>query len=237
MKSTTTKTLQILTGVFAALYFIFTAISLFNEGGLSVLNTIDYLSLVPLLIFMAGFALSWTRQKMAGIILMVWNAGVWIYALYLNGGQPDTEMRCMIAIPIMVIGAFFLLQWYKTTKVTVSSKKQQWKFILRVLLINYAVLYAIVVFSGLSAGESVHYFSLPFILFPLLLIVFIGGFALSWKSEFYSGFIFLFWYAILLFGTIAYSEFFSSGPWIMFGIPILLQGIFYLNQHYQYKTK
>ena len=236
MKSKTTKTLQIITGVFAALYFIFTAITFFDEGGLSYLKPVDYLYLVPLLIFMAGFALSWTRQKMAGIILMVWNAGAWIYDLYLYRGM-DWGMLSSMAVPVMVIGALFLLQWYKITKVTVSSKKQQWKFILRVLLINYAVLYAIVVFSDLSVGESVHYFSLPFILFPLLLIVFIGGFALSWKSEFYAGFIFLFWYAILIFGAIAYSEFFSSGPWIMFGIPILLQGIFYLNQHYRYRPK
>ena len=236
MKTKTTKTLQILTGVFAALYFIFTAISFFDEGGLSYLKPSQYLSLIPLLIFMAGFALSWTNQKMAGIILMVWNAGAWIYDLYLYRGM-DWGMLSSMATPVMVIGALFLLQWYKISKVTVSSGKEQWKFILRVLLINYAVLYAIVVFSDLSAGESVHYFSLPFILFPLLFMVFIIGFALSWESEFYAGFIFLFWYAILLFGTIAYSEFFSSGPWIMFGIAILLQGIFYIKHHYQFRPK
>ena len=236
MKSKTTKILQIITSVIAALYFIGTAMSFFCEDGLSSLKPSDYLYLVPLLIFMVGFAFSWRRQKIAGIILMVWNASIWIYDLYLFRVQ-DWGMASSMAVPVMVIGALFLLQWYKTTKLTASSKKQQWKFILRVLLINYAVLYAIVVFSSLSVGESVDYFSLPFILFPLLLLVFIGGFAVSWKSEFYAGFILLFWYVILLFGTIAYSEFFSSGPWIMFGIPILLQGIFYLNQHYRYRPK
>jgi len=30
-----------------------------------------------------GFVLSWTGEKIAGIIFMVWNAGVWLYALFL----------------------------------------------------------------------------------------------------------------------------------------------------------
>jgi len=233
-KSKTTKTLQILTSVGALLYLIGMAMS-FLFGDLSFSNLIDYLPLAFFLVFIAGSALSWTNIRMAGIILMIWNAGVWIFDLFNRG--VDWGMLSSMAIPVMVIGALFLLQWYKTIKVNALSKKQQWKFILRVLLINYAVLYAIVVFSGLLVGESIHYFSLPFILFPLLLIVFISGFALSWKSEFYAGFIFLFWYVVLLFGIIAYSEFLSSGPWIMFGISILLQGIFYLNQHYRYRTK
>ncbi len=235
MKTKSTRTLRIITGVCAILYFAGITISFF-ERELSFQNLIDNLSLILLLIFLAGFAFSWTSEKMAGIILMIWNAGVWIYDLIITRGQ-DSGMLSIFAVPVMVIGALFLLQWYKTIKVPVSSEQQQWKFILRVLLINYAVLYAIVVLSELFRGKPVDYFSLPFILFPLLLVIFFGGFVISWKMEFQAGFIFLFWCAILIFGSIAYFEFRDSGPWILFGIPILLQGIFYLKQHYQYRPK
>ena len=146
-------------------------------------------------------------------------------------------MIIVLALPILYIGSFFLLEWYKTTKTPKPTEQQQWKFVLRVLLINYAVLYAIVVFSDLSIGKSVDYFNLPFVLYPLLLILFFGGFALSWKKEFYAGFIFLLWYAILLFGFIAYPEFLRSGPWIIAGIVILIQGIIYIKHHYQYRPQ
>ena len=235
MKSKLTITLQILTGVGAVLYLIGMVMS-FIFGELSFLNLIDYLSLVLFLVFIAGFALSWTNKKIAGIILMIWNAGVWISDLYLFR-EMDYSMLSAIASPSMVIGALFLLEWYKTHKATVSSKKQNWKFILRVLLINYVVLYSIVVFSEIFRGEQVDYFSFPFIIFPLLLLLFWVGFLVSWKRELLAGYIFLIWCAILLFGTFTYSEISRLGPWVVFGLPILLQGIFYIINHYKYRPK
>ena len=235
MKAKTTKILQIITGVLTVLYFAGIAIS-FLEGGLSSLDLIDYLSLALLLFFMLGFALSWKREEMAGIILMVWNAGAWIFDLCLIRDR-DMFFISIIAAPVMVIGALFLLQWYKTTKVTGASGQQQWKFILRVLLVNYSVLYAIVVLSELFGGNHNDYLSLPFILYPLLLLIFLVGFVLSWRREFYAGFIFLFWSVIMYYGSIAYIEFRQSGPWILFGIPILLQGILYIKHHYQFRSK
>lgn len=231
MKSKTTSTLQILTGVFAALHFILT-VMLFSRGELSFLNPIEYLSIVSLLIVISCFALSWTRQKMVGIMLMVWNASIWIHDLLLFRGGEEGEG--VLTFPVIVIGAFFLLEWYKTSKATMPSEQQQWKFILRVLLINYAVLYSIVVLSDLFHGDPVNYFSFPLM---LSLLIFWGGFLLSWKREFLAGFIFLFWFAISLFADFAFSEIRRMGPWFLFGLPILLQGIFYIKNHYQFRSK
>ena len=233
MKSKSTKTLQILTIVGAVLYFAGTAMSIIF-GDLTLVNLQDYLTLVLLLVFIAGFVLSWTNKKMAGIIFMIWNAGIWIFDLYLFR-EADYSMMSAAASSFMVIGAFFLLEWYKTSKATVPSKPQQWKFILRVLLINYAVLYSIVVLSELFAGEGVNFFSFPFIIYPLMLLIFLVGFLLSWRREFLAGFIFLSWFAISLFATLAYSEFSRLGPWVVFGLPILLQGIFYIINHRKFR--
>ncbi len=154
-KSKTTKTLQILTGVFAALYFIIIAMSFYSESGLSFSNLIDNMNLGLLLVFIAGFALSWTNKKMAGIIFMIWNAGVWISVLYFDRLHDDRTMAGIMATSVMVIGALFILEWYKTSKATVPKEQKQWKFILRILLINYAVLYGIAVLSELLFGKSV----------------------------------------------------------------------------------
>ncbi|WP_372950814.1 hypothetical protein [Mariniphaga sp.] len=236
MKSKSNKTLQIITSIYAVLYFALIA-NAYIKGYVSFSNLNHNLQLVLLLIFLLGFILSWTSKKMAGIMLMIWNAGVWILALYFEKGDNDSPMAGVMATPIMVFGAIFLLEWYKTTKSTMLSEKQQWKYVLRVLLINYAVLYGIAVFSDLSYGKGVDYFSLPYIIFPLLLLIFLVGFLLSWKREFYAGFIFLFWCVVYLCFAIAYTEILQAGPWIIFGIPILFQGIFYIKNHYEFRTK
>jgi hypothetical protein len=151
--------------------------------------------------------------------------------------EDDYAMGPAMASLIMLLGAFFLLEWYKTSKAIMPSEHLQWKFILRLLLVNYTVLYIILVLSELSVGKPVNYFSFPFIIYPLLLLIFLVGFILSWKRESLAGIIFLFWCAILIYANIAYSEIGHLGPWALFGLPILLQGIFYVKNHYQFRSK
>ena len=232
MKSKSKKTLLIATSVYALLYLAGMLTSFIN-GELSLSNPIDNYFIVLAVIFMVGFVLSWITDKIAGIIFLVWNAGIWIFDFYLSRSA-DSGMIIVLALPVLFIGSLFLLEWYKKVKTPKPREQQEWKFTLRILLINYAVLYAIVVFSDLSIGESVDYLNLPFILYPLLLILFLGGFALSWKKEFYAGFIFLIWYAILFLGFVTYADFLRSGPWIIACIVILLQGIIYIKHHFQY---
>jgi len=232
MKSKSKKTLLIATSVYA-LFYLAGMVSSIYKGELSVSDPIDNYFIVLSVIFLIGFVLSWANEKIAGIIFLVWNAGIWIFDFYLSR-SPDSGMIIVLALPVLFIGSLFLLEWYKTAKTPKPREQQEWKFTLRILLINYAVLYAIVVFSDLSIGASVDYLNLPFILYPLLLILFLGGFALSWKKEFYAGFIFLIWYAILFLGFVTYADFLRSGPWIIAGIVILFQGIIYIKHHFKY---
>lgn len=235
-KSKTTRTLQNLTTLGAGLYLLFIAMIVFYDS-YPIFKPFG-LKEALLFIFIAGFALAWRNRKMAaGIVFMIWNAGVWIDDLYLNRPEMDYSMMSAMASYFMLIGAFFLLEWYKTSKATVPSQQQQWRFMLRVLLINYAFLYFIVVFSELSVGEPVNYLSFPFIIYPLLLLIFLIGFLFSWKKEIFAGYVFLFLFAILIFSNIAFSEILHLGPWAAFGIPILLQGIFYLKNHNKFRSK
>ena len=230
-KAKSTKTLQVITAIFAVYLFALIVIG-FILGNLSFTNLNDIFLLVLLLIFLIGFAFSWKSTKMAGIILMIFNASAF-FSLFFN----KFDSGILTGVPIMVIGALFLLEWYKTSKVIVPSKQQQWKFILRVLLINYIVLYGIIVISELISGKEVDYFSLPYIIFPLLLLIFLVGFVLSWKKELFAGFIFLFWCVVFILGAIAYTEILQAGPWLLFGLAILLQGMFYIKNHYEFRTK
>ena len=235
MKFKTTRILQILISVYAALYLA-VIISSFIEGELNLSNLTDKLVLIPVVIFIAGLVLSWLRLKTGGIILMVWTASIWFYDLCL-AREVGGGLASILSVPAMVLGSLLLLEWYKGTETGASSKKLQWRYLLRVLLINYLVLYAIVVFSEVVTGRPREYLSLPFILFPVLLLVFLAGFALAWKREILAGYLFLLWSAILVFGNLAYFDLRDSGPWLLFGVPVLIQGLLYLNQHYQYRAK
>ena len=236
MKTKSNRTLQIFSSVGAALYLFFIAMSIFFDSYF-IFKLFD-LKEVLFLIFIAGFTLVWTNKKMTtGIVFMIWNAGIWIDDFYLDRLEMDYSMISAMASSFMVIGAFFLLEWYKTSKETIFSQKQQWKFILRVLLINYAVLYSIVAFSEPLVGEPVDYLSYPYIIYPMMLLVFFVGFIISWKWEYHAGYIYLFWVAILIVANVVYSEISTLGGWIFFGVPILLQGIFYIINHYKFRTK
>lgn len=235
MKTKSNKILQVLTAIYAALYLV-SVVSSLIKGEISFVKPGDIMILLLFLLFLAGFALSWIKEKISGIILMVWNAGVWLYALLLFR-EPDGGMLCIMAVPVLVIGSLLLLRWYKNTSMVMPSEQQSWEFILRVLLINYAVLYMIIVISELVLGKPFDYFRLPFLLFPVLLVVFVAGFLLSWKNEFQAGIAFLIWYAILALGTVTYYEFRDSGPWILFGVPILLQGLFYITNNIRYRSR
>jgi hypothetical protein len=235
IKSKSTRTLQILTAVYVALYLA-VVLSEFFDGEVSFSDVYGYIVISLFLLFMAGFVLCWKREKTAAIIFMSWNAGAWIYDLLLFRGR-DSGSFCIMAVPMLIISALLLLRWYKANRTPVPSEQLQWKFILRVLLVNYAVLYAIVVISELVFGRSHNYFGFPFVIFSVLLPVFIAGFAVSWKNEFMAGIIFIIWSAILLAGSVIYTEIVNSGPWIMFGIPVLMQGLFYLKNHSLYKAK
>ena len=236
MKTKSTRTLQNLASVGAVLYLLFIAMTIFHDS-YPIFKPFDLYEAL-LLIFIAGFALCWMNKKMAaGILFMLWNAGVWIWELYLSRSEQDYGMLSAMASYFMVIGAFFLLEWYKSFKATVPSQQEQWKFILRVLLINYAVLYAIVVFSEISVGEPVNYLSFPFIIYPLLFLIFWVGFLISWKQELLAGYVFFIWCAILIVANVAWSEISTLGGWALFGLPILLQGIFYIKNHNKFRAE
>jgi len=111
---------------------------------------------------------------------------------------------------------------------------------LQIIMSVVAVLYILgmamsFLFDDLSLSKPIDYLSFRFIIFPLLLLLFLVGFLVSWKSEFLAGFIFLIWSAILIYGTFVYTEIMQLGPWIIFGLPILLQGVFYMKNHYKFR--
>lgn len=234
VKLTESLSLKILTSIGALLYCAINAMMIFYDN-YPIFKPFGLLEGL-LIIFIVAFVLAWANKYLAaGILFMIWNTIVWLSDLYFFRAQ-DYSMLSALASYFMFCGAFFLLEWYKTKNEIVPSKQQQWKFILRVLLVNYIILYTIVVFSEITVGEPVNYLTFPYILYPIMFLIFLMGFLISWKREVLAGYIFLLWFVVLIFANVAYSQISTLGGWALFGFPLLLQGIFYINNHYKLKN-
>ncbi len=104
-KSNTSLPLQIITGIGVVIYLVVMIIG-FYQGSLSFMNINGISSSILFLLFGVGFVLSWKNKKIAGILLMIWNVGVWIYDFFIfNQSDYEPGMRSMMLSPVMVIGA------------------------------------------------------------------------------------------------------------------------------------
>jgi hypothetical protein len=170
----------------------------------------------------------------AGILFMVLNISIWVNGLFINR---ERGMDIILAVPLFIIGAFFILGWYKTSGMTPPTRLRRYKFILGTLLINYAVMYLIYVVAEMIYTPAIDLLTVPGIILPLLMGLFITGFILSWNHEAYAGFLFIVWYLIVLYGQLKYGELLHRGPYIFIGIVMFIQGILYLFYHFRVKPK
>jgi len=219
------KVLQLLASGYFALYLagIITGII---QHDISFSETGDLLGLFMFLFFTAGLIILWFNEFAGGIILQVWHILIWILSLFV---WPDAGMVLVLVFPVLVIGVLLNLSAYKKSGGSRKPEDLQWKFVLRLLLVNYAILYLILMLHDIIVEEIPDYSKLPFLLFPVLLLVFITGFLLAWKKEFLAGIFLVIWYLIVLFGTIQFPDFSSKGPYIMIGFPLFMQGLFYIR--------
>ena len=102
--------------------------------------------------------LSARLKFIAGILLMILNAAIWINGLFIHR---ERGMDIVSAVPLLYIGAFLLLGWYKTSVKPQPSKSHRWKFMLSVLLINYLVLYFIYMISDIIFWAAIDFLGIP----------------------------------------------------------------------------
>ena len=240
-KHRSSRILRILAGIYLALYlfmfFIEPLIQLEFSGFRDEFESIGSEAITTLLVFLvfvAGFVWSWYNEKIAGIILLVWNALVWICALYI---WTDAGMVLVLAVPVLPLGVFFIQHWYQTTSEPQLSTQRQWKLVLQLLMANYTVLYLLAVIDDVIAPDRLDFITMPGVLMIVVFIIFALGFLLSWKWPLLAGLLCILWYVIVLFMTVQYFEFVDRGPAAFFGVVILLQGILYLLYHFRFETK
>ncbi len=233
MKTLSKHILQILTSIYCALYLA-GLISEFISGETNLINIDSLLAILIFLVFLTATIFSWFNLKISGILLQVWNIGIWIFSWFI---WEEAGMIMVLAVPALVIGVLMNLKAYKSEVGPKPTNQIYWRFVLRLLIVNYAILYAITIMAGILSEDSLNYSSFPFILFPILAAIFYAGSIVSWFNELVAGILLCLWYVVVVIGSIAYFDFFNSGPWFLFGLTILIQGLFYINNYRTYRSK
>ncbi|MCY1720041.1 hypothetical protein OU798_06790 [Prolixibacteraceae bacterium Z1-6] len=237
---------KIIISFYGLLYFIGFIIPLFSNYT-SITRVEIYTVPLAFLLFTIGAFWCWYNERIGGYILLGWHLIIWCFAIFL---WPDGEMTLVFAFPILIISALLIRNWHKININSYSDSIQQWKLVLRVLLINYVIIYCLVVFSDVAAnilGIQLHsdatsvnawnfsQMETSILVFELLLFMLAAAFSL--KSELVAGLLLVIWYVLLAIACNAYQRIGNSGPWTLFSIPIFAQGLLYILIYFRQKKQ
>jgi hypothetical protein len=226
------RVLKLIATGYLAIYLI-SIVGGIIQHDLSFSETADILALLLFIFFASGYAVSWFNETAGGILFQLWHLAIWILSLfvwdYTGNDTMEVGMVFLLAFPVLIIGVLQNLSACNRSGGKKRTDEMQWRFVFRLLLINYTVLYFVLVLSDLLAKNLPDMMSWPFILFPVLLVIYISGLFLSWTNAYIAGILFVFWYLIIVAATIISPDFSRNVPYSILGFPILLQGLLYFK--------
>ena len=221
--------LQILTLIYALIYVFFIGRSILTSG--FSFNPEAVGMYILFVLFLIAFFLSWTAELIAGIILLIWNAGIWAMELFFV--EHEQFFLIMSGLPIILLGTFFVLKGIEKSKGRILSVYEKWKTTLSTITITFTILYSLVIIEDVSNNLQFSYSKAPGIFLILLAAVYLVGFIFSWKHELYAGIAFILWYIgvfILFKSDLVISNY---GPWNFAGFVVFLNGYFFIRYGYQ----
>jgi hypothetical protein len=220
MKSAFNKPLQIISTIYGLLYFLGFALPVIM--GNYTTDQFENISVLTMFfLFAIGLIYSWFNDKIGGLLFQFWYLGIWILSFFF---WPEAGMVIVLSVPILFIGIFMYHNNYKNVNKERLTKKQTQRHLLDVLMLNYTILYSVVAVPEFLLDVN-KYMVFPMFLFPLLYLLFLAAFILSWKKEKLAGILLIAWYLIVAVATMLYPNFANEGPLVAMGIPLLVQGI------------
>ena len=163
---------------------------------------------------------------------------MWIVELFFAEKGSGGGFGMISGVPLIILGVSFILQGIIKKRKTPLRVDEKWKISLRLFVSIYTALYILVVIADFSENFNAYFNSTSGRILLILLLIYSFGFVFAWKKELISGIIFILWYAgvIYIFSTNSLMIP-TTGPWIVFGMVVLVQAIFYLIYHFKYEVK
>lgn len=191
-----TTTIQYITLVYAVLYVLFIFSGNWGES-YTTLSAEDMIVYSLFVLFIIGFSLSWYNKIITGILLLLWNVGMWIVELFFV--EKDGGFGIISGIPLIVLGVFFILEGIEKNRGTTLKSIEKWKTALQVLISTYTILYILIIIDDITGNLEIDFYSTPGIILIILFLIYSVGFIFSWMKELIAGIIFIFWYAGVLY--------------------------------------
>ena len=207
MKAIFRNKLQIIATIYGVFYFLGFPLPIimkeYTTGNFEHITV-----LLMFLLFAIGLGFSWFNEKVGGLLFQIWYLLIWVLSFFF---WPEAGMIIVLSVPILFIGVYIFHNGFKNDKGKYLEKHQIRKHLLNVLILNYVVLYSAVAITELFQDFN-KYLEFPFILFPLLYLLFIIAFIFSWKKEQLAGILLILWYLVVAISSYMYSDFANEGP-------------------------
>jgi hypothetical protein len=100
------RTLLILTSVYALLYVAFMISGSYGTGGSE-----PTVVRVLFVLFLVGYAVTWKNEGLGGAIFVAWWAGMWYLGLAV--AQEDRGAAVVMGLPLFVVALLLIRAWYR----------------------------------------------------------------------------------------------------------------------------
>jgi hypothetical protein len=190
-------------------------------------------------VFLLGTVITYYNEKIGGILLLIWHFLVWLFAMMY---WHDSGLVLVLVFPMIFPAISLIRNWHFVNYPDEErSQYPKTRYYIKVMLINYAFLYLLIVFFNFFPAvfdwnlqthvEDLviwNYLSPLGISLIISFILFIVAFASYWKNEVISGYLFIAWYFVILTLTLIFPDFRNTGPWSVVGLSMLIQGIYHI---------
>ena len=211
-KNTYRKILQIILSIYALLYLAYIILPIIP--GLDINASEEpserFKTILTFIAFLLVYLLSWRNRDLAGMLLI---AG-YIASVLADALLENLRLEAVIlGLPVMILGIIMVRDWYRqllNLLASVYTLYQIWRTITYFIVITDLAL-------------------LDWLLISALLIVWIVGYILVWKKPAIAGWIFIFWFLVLM-GTVVIDRGGLEYPLaaVTIGLPGLILGILFI---------
>ena len=108
------KTLRVLTSIYALLYVALIVSAIFDEG-FRKQGADTLVVFIPLVIFLVGYVVIWKNEIYGGLIFILWWIGMWYVGFILS--ETDKGVAVVMGFPLFVLAILFIVSGYKNRKV------------------------------------------------------------------------------------------------------------------------
>ncbi len=138
-----TKPIHYFTIAYAVLYILFIISGSFN-GAYPDLNSEGIFVYLLFILFLVGFAISWSNKILTGVIFLIWYGGMLILELLVV--EKDGGFGIISGIPLLILGIFFIINGFKSKK-EINMKKTA-------ILFSISIISIIIIISSCKNNDD-----------------------------------------------------------------------------------